>query len=34
MMIEVMRQSAELFGSRSAHQDVLVVRISLRYRKS
>ncbi len=33
MMIEVVRQRLELFGRRSAHQDVLVVRVCLRDRK-
>jgi hypothetical protein len=34
MMIEVVRQRTDLFGRCSADQDVLVVRVSLRHRKS
>ncbi len=33
-MVEVIRERTELFGSRSAHQDVLVERVSLGQRKS
>lgn len=34
MVIEVVPQSTDLFGRCSADQDVLVVRVSLRHRKS
>jgi hypothetical protein len=33
-MIEVLRQRTQLFSGRSAHQNVLVIRVGLRGRKS